>query len=254
MDLLWPEHRRDVDVGDLYADPRRPPHDGRPWVMAVMVQSIDGAATVDGLSGRLGGDADSRVFAALRRLPDAVLVAAGTARDEDYGPPRTDEATRAWRTGRGLDPVPLVVVVSASLSLSPQARLFAGGHRPLIVTTNDSPPERRATLGDVAEVVTLGSGRVDPVALLELLADRGVNLVMAEGGPGFNADLVGADVIDEWCLTIDPLVVGGDAMRIVNGTTATTRGFSFAHVAMDEGVLLTRLVRDAADRATSQPD
>jgi riboflavin biosynthesis pyrimidine reductase len=221
--------------------------------MAVMVQSIDGAAIVDGLSGQLGGDPDSRVFAALRRLPDAVLVAAGTARDEDYGPPRTDEATRAWRADRGLDPIPLIVVVSASLSLSPGARLFADGHRPLIVTTQDSPPERRSALGDVAEVVTLGSGRVDLVALLEMLAGRGVNLVMAEGGPSFNASLVAADLIDEWCLTIDPVVVGGDAMRIVNGGPTTPRGFSFAHVAMDEGVLLTRLLRDAPGTAANQP-
>ncbi len=51
-----------------------------------MIASLDGAATVDGLSGGLGGPADHRVSAALRALADVVLVAAAMVRAEGYGP------------------------------------------------------------------------------------------------------------------------------------------------------------------------
>ena len=50
-----------------------------------MVSTVDGAATgPDGRSGGINNAADKRVFDTLRRLCDAVVVGAGTARDEGY--------------------------------------------------------------------------------------------------------------------------------------------------------------------------
>lgn len=72
-----------VDPAIVYADLPAP---ARPGVRLNMIASLDGAATVDGLSGGLGGPADHRVFTALRELADVVLVAAGTVRAERYGP------------------------------------------------------------------------------------------------------------------------------------------------------------------------
>jgi len=40
--------------------------EGRPAVRLNMIESVDGASSVDGLSGGLGGPADRKVFAALR--------------------------------------------------------------------------------------------------------------------------------------------------------------------------------------------
>jgi 5-amino-6-(5-phosphoribosylamino)uracil reductase len=51
-----------------------------------MIASIDGATSVTGVSGGLGGPADHALFAVLRTQADAVLVAAGIARAEHYGP------------------------------------------------------------------------------------------------------------------------------------------------------------------------
>lgn len=208
--------------------------------MGVMVQSADGAAALDGLSGGLGGDGDRRVFTTLRRLPDAVVVGAGTARTENYGPPRPRRPDEP-------DTAPLLVVVSASLDLTADARLFEGGHRPLVATIADAPAERRRELEARAEVVTAGESRVDVDDLLALLWNRGVRLVMLEGGPALNGDFLRHDVVDEWCLTLDPVVVGGDAGRIVRGEAATPRDFDLAHVATDDGVLFVRLVRRGRD-------
>jgi len=58
-----------------------------PWLRANMVTSLDGAATgADGRSGTVNNAADQRVFHELRASADAIVVGAGTARAEEYGP------------------------------------------------------------------------------------------------------------------------------------------------------------------------
>ncbi len=53
-----------------------------------MIASLDGAVAVDGTSGALGNANDREVLLTLRDLADVVLVGAGTASGEGYGPPR----------------------------------------------------------------------------------------------------------------------------------------------------------------------
>jgi riboflavin biosynthesis pyrimidine reductase len=40
---------------------------------------------------------------------------------------------------------------------------------------------------------------------------------LAEGGPTLNGQLAAADLLDEVCLTLSPLLVGSDAKRILSG-------------------------------------
>src|SRR5262249_32779325 len=47
--------------------------------------------------------------------------------------------------------------------------------------------------------------------------ERGARSVLAEGGPSLNAQLAGAGLLDEVCLTLSPAIVGGDGKRIVTG-------------------------------------
>lgn len=50
------------------------------------VASADGAVAVDGLSAGLSSPTDKAVFRVLRMVCDALLVGAGTFRDENYRP------------------------------------------------------------------------------------------------------------------------------------------------------------------------
>lgn len=69
----------DLDV--LYAAPRRP------WLRVNMISTVDGAATGDsGKSGSINNAIDKRVFHLLRSQCDVIVVGAGTARIEGYGP------------------------------------------------------------------------------------------------------------------------------------------------------------------------
>ena len=105
MRALLPRPEADVDPVLAYALPEGV-GDDRPFVRCNMISTLDGAITVDGRSGMLGGPADRRVFQALRSLADVILVGAGTARAEAYGPVLLAPELRALRERRGQPPVP----------------------------------------------------------------------------------------------------------------------------------------------------
>ena len=185
-----------------------------------MVASVDGATAVEGRSGGLGGPADRRVYLTVRSLADIVLVAAGTVRAERYGPPRLPGDLAAARRARGQAPGPRIAVVSRSLDLDWRSSLFTEADpaaRPIIVTGSDAPAGSRAAAERVADVVTAGSEGVDLPLALAALGRIGAASVLAEGGPSLNGALAAAGLIDELCLTISPVLAGGDTARILHG-------------------------------------
>ncbi|NNE73404.1 MAG: pyrimidine reductase family protein [Acidimicrobiales bacterium] len=212
----------DDELAELYAADHRPPHPHRPWVLANMVVSLDGATAVDGVSGHLGGDGDRRVFRAIRSLPDVIMAGSGTVVAENYGAPTMTEELRAARVARGQAPIPELAVVSNSLGLDPGSRLFEADHRPIIVTSPTSPVDRRAELADVADVLMIEPAEpattgVDLGAALTALHERGHRVVLVEGGPALNGQLVAEGLVDEWCVSIAADVVGGTSKRMVEG-------------------------------------
>nr|WP_254071649.1 MULTISPECIES: pyrimidine reductase family protein [unclassified Rathayibacter] len=216
---------------------------GDAWLRVNFVSSIDGAVTREGVSGALGGEADLRVFDLLRRLADVVLVAAGTVRNEGYGPMVLGEEGAAARTAAGLPPHPVFAVVSGSLDLDPADRLFTEAPvRPIVVTTAASPADRRAALAEVADVLVCGEDALDVPRLREELLARGLARIHCEGGPGLLGTLLAADAVDELCLTISPSLESGDAGRIARGT-ATARDMRLAHVLAAGDTLLLRYLR-----------
>lgn len=236
----------DVDPVEAYLAAARPAPDGRPWVTLSMVSSLDGGTAVGGRSGPLGGAPDREVFRAVRAIADVVLVAAGTVRVEDYGPVRLSPDARAARFAAGRSPEPArLAVVSASLDLD-LGRAAEGPVRPLVLTVDDADPDRRAACEAHAEVRTHGPGRVDlGLALAGLRAD-GADVVVCEGGPSLNAALVAADLVDEWCVTVAPAVVGGDSLRVVAGAPELGGGgqaLTLVSLLEADGVLIGRWLR-----------
>ena len=187
---------------------------GRPWVLINMVASVDGATTVDGRSSGLGDDDDLAMFKALRAVHDVILVGAGTARAEDYGPVRLDPARVERRQVLGREDLPRLAVVSGRLDLDPKARLFSRPETPpMIITGPAANPDRLKSLEAVAELVVLDDLSVE--AVIEHLGQAEV--ILCEGGPSLNSQLAAAALIDEVNLTIAPVMVGGVSKRIVEG-------------------------------------
>lgn len=215
---LLPHPADEVDVVEAYAADDRPVPAGRPWVLVNMVASADGATAVEGRSGALGGPADRAAFTAIRAVPDVILVAAGTARAEGYGPPRTPPALQEARRARGQSAKPRIAVVTRRVDLDLDADLFHDpGSRCLVVVPEDADPARVEAVAAVADVVAAGHGGVDLGACLGHLHGAGVRTVLAEGGPSLLGQLVAMDLVDELCLTLSPALVAGGSARIVHG-------------------------------------
>jgi riboflavin-specific deaminase-like protein len=207
------------DLDDLYLGLELPAGDDeRPHVALGMVTSVDGAAAVGGTSGSIGGEADGLAYRRLREHVDVILVGAGTVRAEAYGPPAASPDRIARRRERGLADLPEIAVVTSSLDLDPELRLFGDPERrPLLVTVEDAPADRRQRLAEFADVLVAGRGRVDLPLALRRLAERGVRRVLCEGGPALNAQLVAAGLADELFVTLAPWLVGETSHRIVEG-------------------------------------
>jgi riboflavin biosynthesis pyrimidine reductase len=207
----------DETLTDLYA----PPAPGTPWLRANFVTSVDGAVAVGGVSGPLSSPADQRLLVLLRRQCDVLLIGAGTLRAERYGPIRLPEDQRSWRRERGLAPEPALAIVSGQLDLDPRQPAFADAPvRPIVFTHAAAPAARREALSATTEVISVGATRVDLTAATAVLRQRRHAQILCEGGPQLFASLVAADLVDELCLTLAPLLAGAGGGRMAAGAQA----------------------------------
>jgi riboflavin biosynthesis pyrimidine reductase len=213
-----------------------------------MIASLDGGATADGKAGGLAGAGDRSMFALMRHSADVILVGAATVRVENYSGAQVPLAQRNARQQRGQAEVPPIAVVTASGNLDPDALFFTRTEvPPLILTCSDAFDDTRRRLGAVSEVLDASgpqSGAVDGAAALKLLAERGLFRVLTEGGPLLLSQLISDDLLDELCLTVAPILVGGQGRRIAAGTGEVHKRMRPAHLLSDDqGYLYTRYVR-----------
>ena len=106
-----------------------------------------------------------------------------------------------------------------------------------------SPADRRAALADVADVLVCGDEAVDPRAMVAALAEAGLPQVLCEGGPHLFGSLTEADLVDELCLSLSPLLVAGGAGRIVRGAPEVERRMRLVHAIPAGDLLLLRYAR-----------
>lgn len=238
-------HDEDLDDAGLAARYAYPESLDRTFVRVGFVASADGAVAVEGRSAGLGSPADHRVFLMQRRLADVVLAGAGTVRTEDYGGARSPSF--------GRDTPPPIAVVAGSAQLDPTSRLFTDTEvPPIILTLASTPSERREVLAAAGgDVVTFD--RLTPDLVLGELARRGLQRVLCEGGPTLFSELVAADAVDELCLTVAPLLVGGRAGRIAAGRQGEyPRRLEFTEALHEDGVLLLLYRRANAVRGATR--
>ena len=157
----------------------------RPFVAMNFAATVDGRATIGGVSGPIGSETDTSMLAWLRTRFDAVMIGAGTMRAERYGRPVASREKRERRERIGLPHDPLMVIVSGSLDLPWDAALFTdGGGRVLIFTASDQEAPETATPVHVVR----HEGAVDlREALRHLREERGVRALLSEGGPRLHA-------------------------------------------------------------------
>ena len=188
--------------------------EGRPYLGINMVSSLDGKATLDWRTKGLSTDAARRLFHHLRAQADAVMVGAGTAREERYGRMTKNDALRQKRQNEGLVPDALAVVVSGRLDLPADLPLLNEPEQRVVIATGSD-----GTIPGVAAQVEYARVGDDLPRLMSYLHEaHGVRSVLCEGGPTLNSFLFAAGLVDELFLTLNPKVIGGAAaLTIVAG-------------------------------------
>jgi 5-amino-6-(5-phosphoribosylamino)uracil reductase len=169
----------------------------RPYILLSCATSADGYLD-DAGPGRLilSGPADLDRVDEVRAGCDAILVGAGTVRQDNPRLLVRDPRRRARRAARGLPEHPARVTLTATGDLDPGARFFAPGAERLVYCATPALARARARLGDRAVLIDAG----DPLSLdfvLDDLAERNVVRLLVEGGARVLAEFLAGDLADE---------------------------------------------------------
>lgn len=208
-----------------------PAPEDRPYVLLNMVASLDGKAVIEGTEQGIGSKTDQRLMRELRVNADVILNGASTLRASGTSSRLNDPGLEELRVSRGKPPSPIAAVWSRSGNLPLDRPFFTARDFPAIAylsaTIADDRWEAIVATGRPAHRLapTAPGGTSDVTALLaHMRHDLGAEVLLCEGGPTTAAQFFAEDVIDEFFMTLGPVVVAGrDTITIVEGREAFTR-------------------------------
>ena len=189
-----------------------PPPPDRPYVVSNMVMSLDGSVVVEGTERGLGSTIDQALMRELRVNADVVMNGAGTLRASGTSS-RVSAAHQVLRRSRGQTAQPLAAVVSTSGDLPLERAFFVErDFEAMVYLASTAPPERAAAIEATGRtLVMLPAEDFLAHVLRHMRAELGARVLLVEGGPHLLGALVGLGAVDEYFLTLGPVVVGGDA-------------------------------------------
>lgn len=181
---------------------------GLPFVTYKYAMTIDGRVAADGGDSKWVSCADSRVEVHdVRRCSDAVMVGANTLRGDN--PTLTVRDVPCARQ-------PLRVVADSALTVRKDSNLVhtIDQGAVLIICADTVSADRRAEVEswgvETAAVSPVdGNGRPSPEGVARLLAGRGIQYLLLEGGPALAGAWWDAGLIDEVMAFVAPRVVSG---------------------------------------------
>ena len=217
---LYPPPGR--EVSGIYEDLNLPPSwhgdAARPYVIVNTVSSVDGRTAMEGKAAGMGSRIDRQTMRTLRSKADAVMIGAGTLRAE--------KLSLCLDPSDGA-PQPLAIIVTDTGNVPLEEHLIVTGEQEVLILLSEAAPkgvvERLRKLAPVMRALADSTGAVDlEKALPTLKAERGVDVVVVEGGPGLNHALISRNLVDELFLTVAPELLGGtpaETLTLLRGPT-----------------------------------
>lgn len=184
---------------------------GRPRVLLNCACSLDGKlAAPDGAAMPLSDDVDWRRVHLLRASVDAILVGVNTVVRDDPN----------LKVKEDLAPVSphrkLIRVVLDSKGRTPRGARAVDGSAPTYIVhgrgVRASWPKAEGI-----PVPLDAAGRIDLVAAVEALHERGVKDLLVEGGGQVLRSFLQTDLVERWTLYMAPVLVGGSGPSIFDG-------------------------------------
>jgi diaminohydroxyphosphoribosylaminopyrimidine deaminase/5-amino-6-(5-phosphoribosylamino)uracil reductase len=180
----------------------------RPWIRLKQAVSLDaGVALGNGQSQWLTGTLARADVQKERASASAILVGIGTVlADNPRLAPRLDIPLRRC---------PVKVILDTRLRTPADAALFASPGAVWIFHGPDQPEAAKNALqaaGADLFAVPLDGERLDCPAVMRILAEKQMNEVLVEAGPGLASTLFAAGLVDEWLLYMAPMLLGQGAL------------------------------------------
>lgn len=197
---------------------------------------LSAAATVDGKIACRTGDSeissaqDRARLHGLRARVDAILVGRNTL--------LRDDPLLTVRHAEG--PNPVRVVLDPAGEIRPDSRIMRTcGEVPtvIVVSSRIGRQDLERLADSPAEVIRAEGPRIQVGWLAQALADRGIRMLLVEGGGSTNWEFVREGMVDEVILTVSPRLVGGSS-----GTTMV-EGDGFARIGDGLALRLESVVR-----------
>lgn len=195
---LLEERARELNRGFLSRVQR-----GRPWTRIKLAMSLDGrTALASGESKWISSEESRFDVAEWRARSGAILTSDVTVKHDD------PHLTVRMREPESFKP-PLRVVLDSQGYLGDNYRVFDDSAESITVHAMDVVPDYGAHRDAIA--VPSSFGHVDLPAVLNQLAQRGVNELQVEAGPRLSGAFLKQDLADEILLYIAPVILGDAA-------------------------------------------
>jgi 5-amino-6-(5-phosphoribosylamino)uracil reductase len=181
----------------------------RPYTLLSCGMSIDGyLGSAEPVRLALSNEADFDRVDAVRASCDAIMVGAGTVREDNPRLLVRSHERRAERAARGLAESPIKVTVTERVELDARADFFTTGDaEKLVYCASPQLEVARSLLGPVATVVDAGAP-VEMRRICDDLGSRGVQRLMVEGGGKVHTQFLTDNLADELQLVVAPFFVG----------------------------------------------
>ena len=193
---------------------------GRPQTIAILAMSADGKIADKMRSpARFGSAQDKAHLEKQIAIADGVLFGSNTLRA--YGTTMRVSAPELlkMRAEQGKELQPIQIVCSRSRNFDPNLQFFQQPVPRWLLTAaiNDENKELMPNFDRIL-VASMPNGNIDWVAAFQQLANLGLQRLAILGGGKLVASLLADNLIDEFWLTICPLILGGaDAPTPVEG-------------------------------------
>ncbi|MHD0173132.1 pyrimidine reductase family protein [Corynebacterium diphtheriae] len=188
-----------------------------PECRAIAITSINGSATLSGVSGPMGDQTDADLLIQLRGWADAIVVGAETARKENYGPVVLPHGIKNQRQKLGRCGLPKLTLLSKSLYFDFSSELFSPDLplelSPLVITqqpanTSEQWDQRLQKLIDVGVEVIVAPTSTNPLKIaFDALHARRLKKISIEGGPSVYRQALSLGIVDRLHLTIAPNII-----------------------------------------------
>ena len=191
----------------------------RPLITVVLAISLDGKiADRQRSPARFGSAADKHHLETQIAQMDAVLFGAGTLRAYGTTLRISDPELLQQRQAQNKPPQPVHIVCSASGNIDPQLAFFRQPIPRWLLTTAIGAQQWAEQDSFERLIVAERLGAVDWSAAFQTLATLGCDRIAALGGGELVAGLLTAECVDEFRITVCPIILGGrTAPTLVEG-------------------------------------